>query len=127
MRISQAIKIQDRAYQNIRDIYSHAIAFGLSSHEINTRVNDMMTKLGPKPRWVESFVDGCRRTLTDDLYRNNLVFLFTLKDGRRINTKVMPEGMSHREVSEQSVSFGHYWISRLDENGHAKPFFVSCD
>ncbi len=125
MKLDRSIKIQMRAYQNLRDIYSHAVGFGLTSQEINTRVSDMMTKFGPMPRWINSYIEGCRKVLTDDLYRNNLVFLFTMPDGSHVNTKIMPEGMSHRDVSEESISSGHYWIGRLDAIGKAKPFFVS--
>jgi hypothetical protein len=127
MRIEKAIKIQDAAYHGLRDIYSNAIFYGISSKELNRRVDDMMESFGPIPRWIHSFIGGCRRTMTDGLYSDHLVFLFTMPDGSQVNTKALPEGMTHRDVSEQSVSSGHYWIGRLDETGKCKPFFIGLD
>ena len=128
MKLDTAIKRQHEVAHAIRDVYAMAKIVGLTSTEINERINKIKAeRLNGAPRWVWAHVAGVEDQIRIDLYSRflmfgayvNGVFYSTHRDRPDYYEK---HGISPRVFSEQKETSGHYWIL---PSGKIKPFFVS--
>jgi hypothetical protein len=124
MDISLALRRRDRAVSNLRDLYSRAEHFGLLSSQINDEYNVILANLGKAPQWVRQYLDGYRAALTEQAYRQQLVY-GAIIDGHFFSTHRDREdyyeksGIEPRAFADDNPTKGHYWRNNL------KPFFVS--
>jgi hypothetical protein len=127
MEITRALKLRDQAVSSLRDLYSLAASCGLSSSQINEEYSHILERLAKAPGWVRAYLDGYRAALTEEAYRNKLVY-GTFINGQFYSTHRNREdyyekqGLSPQIFSEEhdrSKACGHYWADSL------KPFFVA--
>ena len=132
MKIDRAINIKDQMIQRIKDIYSTAEICGLSSSQINERVNsNVYSYLAEKkaPQWVIYFVKGYERCIIDNLYRYKLVFgiwhkgvFYSSHRDREDYYEKMGISPSEFNLSISNENRpGHYWSENL------KPYFNNRD
>ena len=132
MKIDRALNLQTQTVQRIKDIYSTAEICGLSSSQINERVNSQVYAfLSEKkaPQWVIHFVKGYEKCIIDNLYRYKLVFGIWYKGvfystHRNREDYYEKYGISpsefHLNISNENRP-GHYWSENL------KPYFNNED
>lgn len=126
MKIELALKKRDSALISLRDLYSHAKHFGLTSAEITQRYCvSVLPKLAKTPAWCRNYIDGYRRALDDSLYAENLVFGCWI-DGKFYSNQrkradyYETQGLNPQIYCERSQNrTGHYWAHNL------KPYFVN--
>jgi len=130
MDISLALRKRDSAVSALRDLYSRAESFGMSSADINSRFCDILTTLDRCPGWTREFVRGYQKCLTDNLYRYSLVHggfyagTFYSTHSKRADYYER-NGIGAVEYSDDGkvTARGHYWIKHVDA-GKPKPFFT---
>jgi hypothetical protein len=131
MRIETVIKRQERARTQLRDLYSIACHFGPTSQELDAKARAIV--YGAKfPRYLQEYLSGYWRALTDRAYESELVFGGYL-DGRFYSTWRKREdyyekhGIAPSEYADNGrvTQRGHYWRQSIDR-GTPKPFFISA-
>ena len=128
MRIETALQRKARAVMQLRDLFSSAESFGMTSAALNERVKTIReTTLAKCPHWVHAHVDGYREALTDSLYRRSLMF-GGFVDGRFYSThRTRPDyyesnGIAPADFADDGrvQDRGHYWST----TSTPKPFFI---
>ena len=129
MKLETSINRQHEVAQAVREIFEMAKIVGLTSDEINLRLNKVKSeRLKGAPRWVWSHVAGIEDQIRLDLYSSFLIFgayvngvFYSTQRGR--SDYYEKHGISPRVFSEQKSTSGHYWSL---PSGKIKPFHVSC-
>ena len=128
MKIDRALKLKDQMVQRIKDIYSTAEICGLSSSQINERVNSQVYSVLTEkkaPQWAISFVKGYEKCVIDNLYRYKLVFgvwyggvfYSTHRDREDYYEKCGISPSEFNLIISNENKPGHYWC------GNLKPYF----
>ena len=127
MRIAVALRKRDWALSRMKDIYSRATHYGLTSAAINEEVAAVWESLNAvkAPSWIKSYLEGWRAAQTDNLYREHLVFggkvegvfYSTHHDRTDYYEK---NGIAPCDYADDGrvKDRGHYWKSNL------RPFFI---
>ena len=126
MKIDNALKYQNMTREYIKSLFSRATHYGLSHDEMLRERNEIYDNLLKKtPYYVKSYLSGVWDTLTDELYRNHLVyggkiegiFYSTHKD---LDNYYEKHGIEPREFADNGKvkERGHYWKHNL------RPFFI---
>ena len=130
MRIETTLKHKSEAIRQLRDLYASAATFGLLSADMNTRVAAIKAEtLAGCPYWTIAEFNGYRAALTDQLYRDSLVF-GGFVDGRFLSTHrnradyYETQGVEPRDFADDGrvQQRGHYWSPTKEPS----PFFLAA-
>jgi len=126
MKVSTAYNHRERALQSLAEMYQHARMFGMTAQAMNERRVEILKSINHCPGWVLSYISGWERAISAEVYREQ-VFFYTMPDGSLVSSHrdrddyYEKKGWGPREVYEQAIECGHYWII----NGKPKPYSVS--
>lgn len=126
MKVSRALKIRDDAVAGLKECYSAAKHYGLSSNKMEERKRAMLEQKGVNnaPEWVSHYLAGYWRALVDGAYNHDLVH------GAYVNGKFYSTHSSRDDyydkhgiapsdfARDSNPTKGHYWSDSL------KPFFT---
>jgi hypothetical protein len=126
MKIETTLKRRNLAIMDLRDLYSHAKHFGLTSAEINEQYNSrVLARLKGAPSWALYYVQGIRDQISHTLYCDgSLVHGAFIGETFYSTHSNRPDyygknGFGSAEFAQVTkVSRGHYWSHNL------KPYFV---
>jgi hypothetical protein len=127
MRIETALKRRNAAMMALRDLYSHAKHFGLTSAEINEQFNSrVLATLKGAPAWTRYYVQGARDQISHELYCDGSLVHGAFIGGAFYSTHSnRPDyygkngfGAAGFARATAKGSTGHYWSHNL------KPYFV---
>ena len=132
MRIELALKHRDRALTALRDLFSSAEIFGLSSATMEERRHEALSAFCAKcPYWVRSYLDGAWQQMIHDAYSRKLVY-GGFYAGKFCSThRNRPDYYETQDIEPRDFADhgnvydrGHYWARSVDA-GTPKPFFKS--
>lgn len=121
---------RDRARGGIVDLFNTARHDGLSHSEMCKRRDDIYQrcKINHSPEWVSQYLHGYWDCLSQQLYRNDLVF-GGMVDGQFYSTHsdrsdyYEKSGITPSELYADDgrvTERGHYWTETM------KPYFIGC-
>ncbi len=122
MRVKRAVDIQIELVGAVRDLYSMARTFKLTSAEINERYAKLIARYPKLPRHVENYVRGYRDCLSDSLYHHDLFHAYEWQGKLYEKWDSMPEELKEhiKQTPTDSLVHGHYW------KGTSRPYFLGA-
>ena len=120
MRIDRAVKIQADLTSAVRDLYSMARTFKLTSSEINERYAKLIARYPKLPRHVENYVRGYRDCLSDSLYPHDLFHAYEWQGQLYEKWDSFPVELKEQVRADKVIVHGHYW------KGTNKPYFLGA-
>ena len=127
MNLDRSFKIKQSAKQAIYSCYSMAKIGKSTSNQLHKNLRQV-SELLPKgtPYHVISFLNGMKEVLSEQLYRNELEFCYTIdgviysvyKNSERYYEK---HNITPKQLCDDADKSGHYWI------GTDKPYFIGYD
>lgn len=125
MRYSQVIKARNDAKTRLRDLYSMAQHFGMSSETIDSRYATILGQMPKGTPWhAKAYLEGYRQALNDKLYETTLIYGGWINGVFYSTHSSRPDyyerhGISPCEyaTSGKVTMRGHYWPN-------LKPYFI---